>query len=124
MVCSAGCNRDQVSPRYETLTGVVTLWSADAGELTVRVNAPSASPSERTCIVTKDSEVYVNDRLAGPDSIAVGDAVSVIGYRNAAARDDRVVVSTARLERPLPPPSRPDFLADASADVQPAGAAP
>lgn len=121
-LCGAGCERDAASPRYEAVSGVVAAWSADAGELTIRTENESGGRFDRVCIVTKDTEVYVNDRLAGPDAIAAGDSVSVMGYQNAAARDDRLVVSTARLERAGPAPRIPEFLTAAGTEPDRAGA--
>jgi hypothetical protein len=109
---TVGCeSRDAIS-RYETLIGTVVTRDADTGELTVRTPAPrGAASSHRSdlCVVTEDTEIYLNDKFSLIGAIAVGDIVELIGYRDPHPRPERFVVSFAVVNRDEPAPAPPDL---------------
>ncbi|MFN0136291.1 MAG: hypothetical protein ACKVS9_09265 [Phycisphaerae bacterium] len=96
-----GCDRPAPAHRYLVLAGVVTACAYETGELAVTVSRRTAGgPSEEAidCVVTKDSEIYVNGRFAQFSEIALRDAVTLIGYNDANPRSSRFVVSYAYFE--------------------------
>jgi hypothetical protein len=103
-----GCGRQSSSPRYETLVGQVLSIQAETGELTARVMTPSMAESAPTlhCVVTRDTEIYVNDRAASIRDVSVGDRIELVGYRAPDPRVASFVVSFAFVDHPLtwPPP--------------------
>lgn len=96
----AGCERAATPPRYEVFNGSVVSRQTDTGALTVaRPAARSAEPREVACIVTSDSEIYVNDRLSTIGEIRRGDAVEIFGYRDPNPRLAGFVVTVAYVTR-------------------------
>lgn len=99
-------------PEYEAVRGIVEAHHADTGEFTVRVQAaPLVEPEERalSCVLTDDSELYVNDKFSTIDAIEVGDAVELYGYRDPNPRVKRFVVTLANITHPEPDPPLPDL---------------
>lgn len=97
----AGCDHPAPAPRYLVQSGTVTTCSFDTGELTIATRQRTAGPPRAEtvdCVVTKDSEVYVNGRFARFDAINVGDAVTLVGYQDPNPRSGRFVVSYAYFE--------------------------
>lgn len=105
-----GCERAAAPRLYQTLAGWVVARHAGTGELLVRVGG-SGPAREQTvfCVVTKDSEIYVNDMFTTIEAVRIGDAIEVVGYPDPDPRQERFVVSCARIERDLPAPPIPDL---------------
>ena len=112
IVCAAGCDKPRPRARYTVLSGKVVACHTDTGELSVRVSRRRPEgPTEETiyCLITRDAEIYVNDKVSSIDEIQLGDAVELVGRRDADPQLERFVVSFAYFDRPLPPPPRPDL---------------
>ncbi len=107
-----GCERPTPSHAYTVLAGTVLSCNPEAGELTLELrDQPARKWSGRVpCVLTKDSEVYVNDRFSSLAEIQVGNAVEVIGYREANRRLETFVVAYAYVEQPGPPVKTPPLL--------------
>lgn len=94
------------------LNGRLTGINAETGELTVEV-PPGPETSGRAqvllCDVTRNSEIYVNDRLRTYQALAVGDAVEMIVMRESQRALDRYAVAfvSVRHDLPAPPPVFP-----------------
>ena len=66
-VCLAGCEPPRTLQHYSVLAGKVVACRTDTGELSVRgTRRAAAGPIEETtyCLITRDSEVYMNDRFS------------------------------------------------------------
>jgi hypothetical protein len=95
------------------LNGKVVASHADTGELSVRVSRRMPTgPSEETiyCLVTRDSEVYVNDKFSSIEEIQLGDTVELVGWWDRSQQLERFVVSFADFDHPLPPASQPALV--------------
>lgn len=93
-----GCEHATSAHRYSVLNGQVVDAHPETGELTVRVerrNLRDVEPESIECVVTKDSELYVNGRFAHFDATCVGDPVELVGYNDPNPRSGRFVVSFA-----------------------------
>lgn len=108
----AGCERPTASHAYTVLAGTVLSCNPEAGELTLELrDQPARKWTGRVpCVLTKDSEVYVNDRFSSLAEIQVGNPVEVIGYREASRRLETFVVAFAYVEQPGPPVKTPPLL--------------
>jgi hypothetical protein len=107
-----GCEQRGKPQHYETLTGRVLGRQTDTGELSVSVpRRIPGKPAEQTvfCVVTKDSEIYVNDMLRSMEAIDVNDAIELVGYYDSDPRQERFVVSFAYIDRRELPPPLPDL---------------
>ncbi|TWT41226.1 hypothetical protein RAS1_39200 [Phycisphaerae bacterium RAS1] len=105
----AGCQRLTPPSAFETCWGRVEDRNLENGEWSVRVTQSRQAALHDhviTCVVTKDSEIYVNDLLRPIDAVQVGDDVQVVLYAEAAG-PERYVVSTAQVRKDLPPPPLP-----------------
>ena len=113
-----GCDPPPVTHSYRVLSGAVIACHTETGELTVRLSDFSRRRRQNEdrvhCVITRDSEVYVNDRFATLSDIALGDQIEVIGYRDPQRRIERFVVSYAYVKHPLPPPRLPAEIAEPS----------
>ncbi len=122
-VCLAGgCEKPSTSSEYSVVDGTVEGLRADTFELTVRAGEhwPGMAPdSIISCLLTKDAEIYVNDRFSGFDAIAVGDDVELIGYPEPNRRGERFVVATASIRRAEPLPDPPDLSPPATQPAAP-----
>jgi len=111
---AVGCEDELATPNpYTVLAGKVLSCHADTGELTVRISRRSvAGPTEKAiyCVVTRDSEIYVNDKFSSIEEIQLGDAVELVGYDDPNPRLQRFVVSFAYFDHPLPPPPAPELV--------------
>jgi hypothetical protein len=107
----AGCGRQASSQRYEALVGQVLSIQPETGELTARVMMPSTAESGQTlhCVVTRDTEIYVNDRASSIREVAVGDRVELVGYRAPDPRVASFIVSFAFVDHPLTWPPAPEL---------------
>ena len=113
MATLTGCPRQSDQKPYLVLTGVVKAINVNTGELLVHSERPSTgweTARDVLCLVTKDSEVYINSRFAPVNEAAARDAVEVVGYREG----DRFVVSTVNVTRPEPEPPPPKLSAAAA----------
>ncbi len=109
----AGCEPVPVAPHYKVLVGTVTASYPQTGELTVRVSTetPGVNQSRRVyCVVTRESELYVNDRFASLDAIRIGDTVELVGYVDRDRQLSQFVVSLAYVRQPQPPAPDPETL--------------
>jgi len=112
IVCASGCDKPPPRAHYNVLSGKVTACHTDTGELTVRAaRRTPEGPIEETvyCLLTRDAEIYVNDKVSSIEEIQLGDAVELVGRRDPDPRVERFIVSFAYLDHPLPPPSPPDL---------------
>jgi hypothetical protein len=123
VLCSGSeCRRQTFSNNYEALTGVVLNVRTDTSELTVRPVEPAPERADAAgllCLLTNDAEVYINDRYASVNAIAVNDAVELVGYREENARGERFVVCLAQITRPAAAPVEPDLSPRATTATQP-----
>jgi hypothetical protein len=118
VLCAAGCRKPGGAAHYEIFGGTVETLRADTFDLTIRpgdrwadrVRSPAVS-----CLLTKNTEIYINDRFSRFDAIAIGDGVELIGYfEEAAAGEQRFVVSFAYITRNEPLPPAPDLSRSAT----------
>jgi hypothetical protein len=110
---SLGCSKQEPRSEYQIFSGTVKAADVETGELFVRFErSPQSGQTGRDipCVATKDSEIYINDRFASVQDIVLGDAVELVGYRDA----DRFVVSFATIVRPEPPPPLPAIFRPAT----------
>ena len=97
----AGCERPAAPKRYVVQQGSVMTSNRETGELgvaVVRRMARSETRETLACVVTKDSEIYINDRFAAFNEINIGDVVELIGYRDPNPGSDKFVVTYAYVE--------------------------
>ena len=113
LTCAAGCQPQRPPNHYGVLAGKVIACHADTGELTVQGSRRTPEgPAEETvyCLITRDSEIYVNDRFASLAEIQIGDTVELVGRRDPNPQVERFVVSFAYFDHPLPEPPRPELI--------------
>lgn len=107
-----GCPPPDSTTRYEVLLGTVVGLRAETGQLTVQTveSHPDGSKSRKiSCLLTKTTEIYVNDRFSSFDAIAMGDTVRLVGHRDPEPQTERLVVSFANILRNEPLPPEPDL---------------
>jgi hypothetical protein len=112
ILCAAGCEPRPEPHHYTVLAGKVVACHTDTGELSIRASRRTVNgPAEQIvyCLVTRDSEIYVNDKFSSIEEIQLGDAVELVGRRDPAPQLERFVVSFAYFDHPLPPPPRPEL---------------
>ncbi len=117
LLAVTSCRDEEPPRRFSVYSGTVQSVQVDAGELTVRVPAAAAGDAgadELSCVVTRDSELYVNDRFAGLVEIAPGDEVELIGHADPNPRLERFVVSFAYVNHPLPPAPVPRWTTESA----------
>ncbi|MEP0846535.1 MAG: hypothetical protein HRF50_06885 [Phycisphaerae bacterium] len=105
-----GCDRARPPHEYSVIVGTVESLTTANGDLTVRFTRETGTQADAPivhCQVTRDSEVYIDDRFSALDEIRVGDAIEVVGYRDANPRIDPFVVTFAYVDRTLPAPPEP-----------------
>ena len=108
-----GCDeRPRPTVRYSVLAGHVAGCYPDTGELTIR--GPRRTTSGPTnavtyCLITRDTEIYINDRLSAIEDIQIGDAIELIGRPDPDPQLERFVVAFAYLDQPLPEPPLPEL---------------
>lgn len=112
-VATVGCDPSPPSYAYQSVTGRVTECHPDTGDLTVAPERGArGSPRPLLCVVTADSEIYINDRLSAIERVAVGDPIVIIGYRESNAAAGQLVISYARIQRPADQIAPPAFLGE------------
>jgi hypothetical protein len=112
-----GCERSTAPSYFSVLRGAVRSVNQETGELSVdavRRTSRGESITTEYCLLTKDSEIYINDRFASIGQLMIGDQVELIGCRDATAGVDRFHVTYAQINRPVPP-APPPLIAAASA---------
>lgn len=98
-----GCQPPPAKHVYSALAGEVLSCHPRTGELTVRATGATRRGDDTVyCVLTQDSEIYINDRFSTIDSIAIGDTLELVGYRDARPPLERFVVTFAYLTRPEP----------------------
>lgn len=114
----AGCERSPGAPSYQAVGGVVEACQLETGELTVRTAAREARNNDERlhCVITKDTEIYVNDRFTMIQDIEVGDRVELIGYRDPSPQQERYVVTYAYVLHAMDRPEMPEVLSAAISD--------
>lgn len=103
--------------------GQVLSIQAETGELTARVIMPPTAESAPTlhCVITRDTEIYVNDRAGSIRDVSVGDRVELIGYRAPDPRVASFIVSFAFVDHPLVWPPPPELEPAAGTTANPPG---
>lgn len=107
MLLFAGCERKSAAPPYQFLEGTVAERHSDTGELQIALAPPrrgAAEPLLAFCLVTKDSELYIDDVLGQLDDVQPGDRIDLVVYRDPNPRMERFIVSYGYI-RPLRPPA-------------------
>lgn len=102
------CSRQDPPSPYQVFSGTVKALDTETGELFIRPKrAPHPWRFDRNvpCVVTKDSEIYMNDRFSRLDEIVVGDLIESVGYRD----HDRFVLSLVSVTRIQPEPPLPEL---------------
>lgn len=111
-VAIGGCDDERSPERFSVFSGKVLAYHADTGEITVRgVRRRDREGDDQTihCLITRDSEIYINDMLCSIDDIQLGDAIELIGREDPAAEPKSFLVSYAYVEHPTPPAPPPDL---------------
>lgn len=118
------CDDPRSVQHYEVVQGMVVAVHADTGEVSVEIPqgpVPRAETRSRvlSCIVTRDTELYLNDMFASIDAVEPGDRIQVIGSRDPDPQLDRLAVHTAYVLRAVPPASDPPAALRAVPDPPP-----
>ncbi|MBL8881039.1 MAG: hypothetical protein JNG88_18135, partial [Phycisphaerales bacterium] len=106
---AAGCDDARSVRVYEFLQGTVSAVHVDTGEISVEFVTPGTNRTRvLSCVVTRDTELYLNDLATSLARIAPGDAIQVIGVREPDPRLERLAIATAYVAReepaaPVPP---------------------
>ena len=111
-VCLFSCDEPPPVPHYAVLAGQVVACHTDTGELSIKTTRRGLDePAEDTvyCLITRDAEIYVNDKFSTIDEIQLGDDVELIGRRDPDPQSDRFVINFAYFDHPLPDPPQPEF---------------
>ena len=112
-VCATGaCSRQAPSNRHEELSGIVEALQPETGRLTLRNTGTRPEPADDqkvSCLLTNDTEIYINDRVRSLDAIQVGDTIELFGYRDPNPRAERFIVRMAYIARNEAPPPEPDL---------------
>jgi hypothetical protein len=122
LVATAGCEQSQPPADYDVITGTVERTRAETGELTIRPRNPWTTGTDEPplqCLITNDTEIYVDDRFSSFDAIQYGDKVELIGHPDPSPRGERFVVTLAHIERNEPAPPPPDLRPATTQPTQP-----
>ena len=109
LLAAIGCSPQGSQAPYQAFFGTVKALDVESGEFFVRSQrGPKGWRTDRNipCIVTKDSEVYINDRFSDFGQLTVGDTVELFGYDDA---DRRFLVRFVHVTRSEPEPPLPVF---------------
>jgi len=120
----AGCEPGPSSPHYTVLRGVVLSCHPETGDLSIHPTGTSSrwpADAQAPCIVTKASEVYINDRFSSMAEIRLGAEVELVGYRDANPPLERFVVTYAYVDQPEPPAPEPLRAPTTQSTSQPGG---
>lgn len=108
----AGCAEQGTPGPYEVITGTVEGRRPETGLLLLRAAAPvgaEAAARQLACVLTSDTEIYVNDRFSSFEAIEIGDTVELVGCPDPSPRGERFLVSLAHIQRNEPPPPELDL---------------
>lgn len=124
---AGGCEQRVEPPDYRVFVGRISARNATTGEIVVSVPASDLRPEEAAaandagengkalmCVLTKDSEIYVNDRFSRFEAIEVGDEVEIVGYLDPNPQLRRFVVTSASVQHLQQPVSLPDLTVPTS----------
>lgn len=111
----SGCRPPSQPGGYVVQSGTIEALRTDSSELTLRTTAAAAGGRAKSdsvaCLLTNDSEIYLNDRVVPIGELEAGDSVELIGYfESQNPRSPRFVVSQAFVHRDEPPPPDPIVL--------------
>lgn len=121
----AGCERMATPSYFSVLRGTLKSVNQDTGDLSIdalRRTPRGEVVSTEYCLLTKDSEIYINDRFAAISQVQIGDQVELVGCRDATAGVDRFHVTYAQFNRPVPPAPPPLIAAMPAGGTRPASA--
>lgn len=106
LLCLGACRRPSALSDYAALAGRISLVRADTLELTVQPAGAFRSEAAGSvmCLLTRDSELYINDRLADLGELQLGDQVELVGHYQKEPPEKRFVVATGHVARSEPPP--------------------
>jgi len=105
-VLLCGCSEHESPSDYLAFSGTIRGLDAETGELFVRADERVRgwrTDRDIPCVVTKDSEIYVNDRFSQFADIRITDRFTLAGYRD----KDHLAVTMLRVDRPEAPPPEP-----------------
>ncbi len=105
------CDRARAPRTHRLVEGVVESVRPDAGQLIVRrtpIGRDKGDP-RLACLLTSDSEIYINDRFCRAEEIVAGDTVEVIGTPDTNPRSDWFLVLSARITRTAEAPRDPEL---------------
>ncbi len=89
------CSRHDAASHFKAIEGVVVSRSA-AGDLSIRLlDQDDDEPETQRCVLTNDSEIYVDGKFCPVEEIRTGDPIELLGYRD----QDRFAVSLANIRR-------------------------
>jgi hypothetical protein len=89
----------------------------ETGDLTLFREGGARDPSRPLlCVVTSDSEIYINDKLGGIDQLRVGDRIAIVGYREPNSAAEQFVISYGRINRSVPRAVPPPFISESMAE--------
>lgn len=111
-VVLSACDQENIPSEYNVINGTIESLRTDTAELTVRAEPawPGWTKQDTlACVLTNDAEIYVNGRFRDFLSLAIGDAVKLVGYDEPSRRGERFVVSYAYITRQEPLPPAPDI---------------
>lgn len=111
VLAAPGCDRGSSGQKYETETGVVTQRHTSTGEIAVSSDRPGkAARPFISCIITRDSEIYVDDRLSSIEDVRIGDRIAMVGYREQEPGLEHFIISYGRIQRSSPSSVPPEFI--------------
>jgi hypothetical protein len=119
-----GCDRAVPRHHYTLIAGTISAIHDDTGQITLRPTSESGAPPASQsidCVITKDSEIYVNDRFSALADLAIGDPIEIIGYGDPNPRLEAFVTSYVYLTRPVAPPAAPLNLWEPRASAETGG---
>jgi hypothetical protein len=114
-----GCERSATPSYFSVVRGAVKSVNHETGDLSVDARRRTSRGEiviSEYCLLTKDSEIYINDRFAPISQVLIGDQVELIGCRDTTMGVDRFHVTYAHFNRPLPP-APPPLVAAAPASA-------
>lgn len=103
------CDDARTVRQYDVIQGAVAGVHVDTGEISVEFMPPGPGAKSRvlSCVVTRDTELYLNDRITSLDRIATGDLIQIVGTRDPDPRLDRLAINTAYVARDEPAAPNP-----------------
>ena len=103
-IAAGGCDRGPRGQKYESLSGVVTERHPATGEISITYQPPgSDEPAVAACVMTRDSEIYINDRLSAIEDVRIGDAIAIVYYEESGPQLEQFIISYGRIRRATRP---------------------